>query len=194
MLYLSKCCCKSVRWFFCICRNCLELFLQLSSTASTPTQCLSGWFSTSRERANFFCTFNLKEIHFLLSFHFLANFSKASMKDDTKSRRLGPQSEMGSCIKLDGIDIENGMCLPTHNVVSVSFKSSSFTQVDSKSKTAMLKFLVVRIRDKSSLSNRVSRSWYTFFGFTYSTPLLQVVRWRSNSGALLKKVSHVGQQ
>ena len=92
----------------------------------------------------------------------VAKLTKASMKDGTKSRKLGSQSKMGSCIKLDDIDTETGMCAPIHVVVLVSLKLSSSTQVDSKSKSAMLfeEFLVDHIKDtnESSLSISVSRS------------------------------------
>ena len=67
----------------------------------------------------------------------VARFSKASMKDDTKSRGLGLRRKMGCLNKLEDIAAENGICLPIPVAVLVSLESSSSAQIDSKSKIAM---------------------------------------------------------
>ena len=48
--YLSKWSCKSIKRFFRICRDCGELFPEISPPASIRTQCLRGSFSISRIR------------------------------------------------------------------------------------------------------------------------------------------------
>ena len=56
---------------------------------------------------------------------------------------------MESCIKLDNNDDKSGMCFPSHRVLLISFKSSSSTQIDSRSyvATVLKSFLFVSIRD-----------------------------------------------
>ena len=76
-----------------------------------------------------------------------AEVSIASMKDNTTSR-FGLQRKMSSCIKLDEIDTENGICFPIHVVVSVSLKISSSTEVTKfKNSHVVKEFFVACIRD-----------------------------------------------
>ena len=98
------------------------------------------WWRFSKERVSlFFIAVSLwKKFIFVWAFHCKAKFSKAKTKDDIKSQGLREQRKIEVSIKLDKIITEIGICFPIHVVVSVSLKFPSSTQIDSKSRMAML--------------------------------------------------------
>ena len=72
--------------------------------------------------------FNLKENQFQLGSSWSEKTSNVSIKDDTKSRRLGLWRYMGSRFELDDDDTETGISYTIHVLDSVYLKSSSSRQ------------------------------------------------------------------
>ena len=138
----------SSQWDFSALVETVELFAELSYSASIPKQLLQRWFGTSRTRASvlFIVVSIRRKFIFIWTLLCVAIFSEASRKDDTKSRGLYYQRKMGSCINLDNINTEIGMCFPIH-VVPLSLKFSSSTQLDPKPKIAMLNSFCLSVRD-----------------------------------------------
>ena len=68
----------------------------------------------------------------------VGKFSRASLKVDTMSQWLGLPRKIVSDIKMDDKETKIGMCFSVHIVVLVYLKSSSSSEIDSKSKMAML--------------------------------------------------------
>ena len=109
-----------------------------------------------------------KNKFFIIALLWRANFSRAPIKEVTRWWGSELQRKIGSFTRFEEMETEMGICFPIQFVVSVSLKLYSCTQIDSKSNIA--KFLksvcswVYSIAKESSLSNRVSWVWYTFFG------------------------------
>ena len=127
-------------WFFWIYTNCVELFSGLSSSTLITTHWLRSWFSVFKIRASSLsiAVWICSDLFFIWAVLCVVKISKASMKADGKSRSLGPQEKMNSCIKLDDIETKNYVCSPLRVFVSISWKVPFSAHVDSKSKTAML--------------------------------------------------------
>ena len=92
---------------FCILKKPVDLFLEILSSALKPTQWLWRWFSASRTGASLLFFANSIWEKFISTWASLcvARFSRASLKDDTKSRGLESLRKMGSHIQLDDIEI-----------------------------------------------------------------------------------------
>ena len=174
--------------FFCNWENWVELFLELSNffrqLQYQRSDCDVDLQFLEKMNVWYFAASFQGKITFMRFLLCVAKFTKASMEVDTKWRGLGSQKNLGSCIKSDNIDAEIGMCFPIRVVVLVPLKFSCSSQIDLKSKLAMilksLWLFVSGIPNQSNFSNIVLRSWYTFFGYTCSTVSMSAVRWRWN--------------
>ena len=107
---LSKCSCKSLNWFFFAfvetVLNCswnYRLVLQNRHNEYDVDLMFLGYM-----QVHFFAVSFRKKFIFIWALLSVAKFSKASKKNDTRSRILGSQRKMGSCIKLDDIDTVTG--------------------------------------------------------------------------------------
>ena len=127
MQNLSEHSCMFLNWFFCIHRNCVELFLELPSPTSKPTQWLRCWFRVNMLSASWLllAVSIWRKFIFIWALLCVAKISKASMKDDIKSPGHRAQKTNGSGNKLDKIDTEIATRFPFQIVVSVSLNFSS---------------------------------------------------------------------
>ena len=155
--YLSKCSSWWISQFFCICRNYGELFPELSSSASIPTEWVRRLSRFSGIRVNIFLLpFQVeKKIIFTRDLLCVAEVLKASMQIYTKPRGLGSQKKMGSCIKVDYIEIKIKNIFPIpcccSGVVEIFIFHTDWFKV--KNSLVVRDFLVVCIKkpNKSSL-------------------------------------------
>ena len=152
----------------------------------------------SSAQLTFDCCFYFQKFQLYLSFALCTKPSTASMNDSTKLRGWELQRNIGMVIRFEDIETDMGTCLPIQVVVSLFLNFPSGIQIDSKSKTARLvKSLwssVYWISNESSLSNSVSRIWYTFFGYICFTRSLHLTKCRSKFPVFWKYVSQVGQR
>ena len=157
--------------FICICNNWVEAQSSLSQSSwLICSRRLSRWVSFSKVLPNLF--FFVVSIPGKKSFIWVllcrARPSRYPIKDVTRWWGSELQSKIGSAIRFEEMDTEIWTCFPIQVVLFVSLRVSSWTQIESKSKIA--KFLksfcslMYCIPKGSSLSNRVSRLWYTFLG------------------------------
>ena len=204
--HLSKWSCKSINWFFSVCKNYVDTSCSSSSlihsSSKSNTDSLRQRRGLRAEKNWLGWLFTLisisKSFNFICALLCVAIPSRASIKDSTKAPWFELYKKIGCWIKLH----ENGTiivtCLPTQAVVSVLPSLSCCTQIDSKLNIAMFlrNFWSMEwgILNESSLSNSVCRSWYTFFGKTCLNLYLQVVKCCSRLPASLMMWSHDGQR
>ena len=140
MHYLYNYSCKSYCWFFCICNNCVEPFLELSSRLSASEHLVRRWFSAFRRRAIFF---------WLQNQLIWALFWVSVNERWHASWVIKVQKNMGFCINVDKFYTKIGIFFPIHVLVLFSLQSSNSLQIDGKSKRGYVfrKFWVLCIRD-----------------------------------------------
>ena len=197
---------SSISWFLSICKNWVEAELLFSqsywfmSILLTCSSWLWLWVSFSKMLSSI--TFIAASISwnkiFVFAFFWGANFSRAPIKDATTCWGSELQKKICSFTSFEELDTDIGTYFPIQVFVFVSLKVSSWTQIDSTSIFfKVLKrfcWLVCLLQKKSNLSKRVSRIWYDLLAVTFFYCSLHLVICRSKLGALLKKVSQLGQR
>ena len=141
----SKWFCKSNKWFFCICRNCVDKSFSSSTIQScTKFDTLSArfrlWLSCSSIAHSYilFAVSASMEFNFVWALLWVANPLRAVVKDGMRSWGLALQRKVGSRIKFDERETDKGTCFPMHVAVWLSLYESSLTQLDSNSNITKL--------------------------------------------------------
>ena len=139
--------CVSIKWFFCICRNCVDKSFSSSSTtqSSTKFDTLCARLHLRLSSSSIAHSIMLIAVSTSMKFNFswvllwVANPSRAVIKDGMRWWGLALQRKMGSEIKFDEIETDIATCVPIHVVISVCLYDSSLLDsksIDSKSKIA----------------------------------------------------------
>ena len=161
--------------FFCVCKNWVEAQISLSQSSWLMSNLafsrqLWRWVSFSKILPSliFIVVLISRNKFFFFALLWEAKLSRTPVKDATRWWGLELQMKIGSSTRFEEIDTDIGTCFLIQVVVFVSLKSSSWTQIDSRSNIAFFfnsfYSLVYLIPNESSLSKRVSRIWYTFPG------------------------------
>ena len=133
-----------------------------------------------------------KNKFFIIASLWRAKFSKAPEKELTDWWRSELQRKIVSFTRFEEMGIEMGICFPIHFFVSVSWKLSFCTQIDSKSNIA--KFLkrvcslVYSFPKESILSNIVSWHWFTLLGYTIFNRSLQDTENSFDTACICKEI------
>ena len=191
----SKCSSRSNNCFVSIAMKWLAVHVLLSqSSKSTCSLRLWRWVGFAMMLPSKIFIFVLISKNNSFNIAFFGKLSSAGAPIRGVSKWWGSGLLKNGCFtRSEEMETEMGKCFPIHFVLSMSFKLSFCTQIDSKSNISMVLksvgSLVCSIPKKSGLSNSVSWVWYTFFRWTFFNRSLHVVEGRSKLNVFLKKVS-----
>ena len=135
---LSKRSCPSISWLICFFKNPVDISCcspaHPSSSSNTDFLRQQRWFRAQNSwlKLLFTVVSIAKHFNFFSALLCVADPSRASTNETTNTLGLELNEKIGSSIKLDEIDKDNGTSLPIQGVALVSRKLSSWTQVESK--------------------------------------------------------------